>query len=72
VKCNRDQLEKDTKMEEPIELASREFAYQGFQEIDRSKLSIRPMDTPDGLLNLKSVSDMHIQNCFQEPCVQLD
>ena len=72
MKCNQDQLEKDTKMEEPIALTSREFAYQGFQEIDRSKLSIRPMDTPDGLLNLKSVSDMHIQNCFQESCVQLD
>jgi len=72
VKCNRDQLEKDTKMEEPIALTSREFAYQGFQEIDRSKLPIRTMDTPDGLLNLKSVSDMHIQNCFQESCVQLD
>jgi hypothetical protein len=64
MKCNRDQLEKDTEIEESIALASREFAYQGFQEIDRSKLSIRPMDTPDGLLNLKSVSDMHIQQCF--------
>jgi hypothetical protein len=62
MKCNRDQLE--TEIEESIALASREFAYQGFQEIDRSKLSIRPMDTPDGLLNLKSVSDMHIQQCF--------
>jgi hypothetical protein len=64
MKCNRDQLEKDTEIEESIALASREFAYQGFQEIDCSKLSIRPMDTPDGLLNLKSVSDMHIQQCF--------
>lgn len=61
---NWDQLEKDRKIEEFIALASREFAYKVFQEIDSSKLSIGAMDTPDGLLNLKSVSSIHIQKCF--------
>lgn len=54
MKCNQDQSEKGRKVES-IALASREFAYQGFQEIDSSILSIRPMDTSDGLLNLKCV-----------------
>jgi hypothetical protein len=57
-------LEKDRKIEEFIALASREFAYKVFQEIDSSKLSIGAMDTPDGVLNLKSVSSIHIQKCF--------